>query len=62
LVAFETFKIIIERFLAIAEKNLHEEGNISVGFQLEASLSFPKTVKFNNFALLLLSNNLSVRF
>ncbi len=43
MVAFEAFEIIIERFLAIAEKNLYEAGSISVGFQPETSLSSPRT-------------------
>jgi hypothetical protein len=43
LVVFEAFEIIIECFLAIEERNLHEAGSIFEGFQLEASLSPSRT-------------------
>jgi hypothetical protein len=47
LVVFETFEIIIERFLIVTEKNLHEAGNISAGFQPEVSLPLPRTAEMN---------------
>jgi hypothetical protein len=43
------FKIIIEHFFAIAERNLNEIGNISAGFQPETSLFPSRTMKHRYF-------------